>query len=94
VAVPWTDPALAVIVATPSSTAVIVAVLPVPTTVATAGSSDVHVSDGEGTTDWLASFTTAVTVRVSPADVMTASGDSVSPTEATTVFGYAGPALS
>ena len=52
-----------------------------------------HVSEGDDTTDWSAFFTTAVTVRVSPADVSTASDDNVSATDAAG-FGYVTPSLS
>src|SRR6476620_6414741 len=88
VTVPATDAVVAVIVATPSPTAVIVALSPDPDTVATAGASVVHVSDGDGTTDWSAAFTTAVTPRVSPADARSPTGESVSTTDAAACPGY------
>src|SRR5258705_12788456 len=80
VMVPTASPSVAEIVAVPSSTAVIVAPAAVPVTMATAGALEVHVRDGDGTTRWLASFTTAATARVSPADVIASLDDRVSST--------------
>ena len=56
------------IVAVPSSTAVIVAPAPDPDTVATDGALLLHATAGEAMTMFRVSFTTAVTDRMSPAD--------------------------
>ena len=63
-------PADAPMMAVPSPTAVTVAVPPVPVTVATAGLLVVHANVGDEVIAPLPSRTAAVTVRVSPADVI------------------------
>jgi hypothetical protein len=56
--------------AVPSFTAVMVAVVPDPATVATVGALERHDTDGAAITDPYASLVTAVTNRVSPVAVM------------------------
>ena len=77
-------PLVAVMVAEPLPVEVTVAELPEPTTVSTAGLLDAQVTDAFGNVAKLASFTTAVTVRVSPIDAIDAVLDGVRTIDAAT----------